>query len=659
MEQVTKSPNGKNGTMPTGIYGAVDQMRNGASATVNGNGNRERAGLNPAPTVNLASAEIQPAPQMDVQLAERTVPLTLAELPGVRSLRMQWRYLRVLIFAAWLFARILFWQVYAKRYVRGYVERTNPQRFVKYAREFRGFAIALGGVFIKLGQFISTRVDALPEEIVRELESLQDEVPTIPFRKIRRTLEEDLGSISTHYSYFNENPIAAASLGQAHKARLLNGEKVVVKVQRPGIRQVCYTDLAALKVVAWVAMKFQFISRRADAIALTEEFGKVLLEELSYSHEARNALIFAQFFKDDMGVYIPTIYPEHCTDRILTIEDVSSIKISDYEALEKAGITRKEVAQRLMDTYLRQIFELFLFHADPHPGNLFVYPLPVQNPEQYVGKGGRPFYLIFIDFGMTGTLTREIADGMVNTLSAVLQRDPKRLVYGYKDLGFILPNADMVRIVEAAEAAFNEVWGMSMTEIRDMDFDRAANLATEFNDLIKSMPFYIPQDFIYLGRTISILSGMATSLDPTFNPWNELQPYAQRLAAQGFGIDVSLSNGQITGTSVLQSLLTGQGAETLTQLRKEVERRVNPFAPANEVIQKIQQGEVRVISEPSREYKAQLKRIELQSRTTNRAVIFGSALVASTLLYTNGDVGLAVVGYVFCAASAVYGFFKG
>jgi predicted unusual protein kinase regulating ubiquinone biosynthesis (AarF/ABC1/UbiB family) len=482
-------------------------------------------------------------------------------------------------------------------------------------------------------------------------------VPTIPFRKIRQTLEEDLGSIQQHFSDFNENPVAAASLGQAHKARLLNGEKVVVKVQRPGIRETCFTDLDALKVVAWVAMKFGFISRRADAEALTEEFGKVLLEELSYSHEARNALIFADFFKDDHGVYIPTIYPEHSTDRVLTIEDVSSIKITDYAALEAAGINRKDVAERLMDTYLRQVFELFTFHADPHPGNLFVYPLPVENPQQYAGKGGRPFYLIFIDFGMTGTLTRAIADGMVNTLIAVLQRDPKRLVYGYKDLGFILPGADLDRIVEAAEAAFNTVWGMSMTEIRDMDFDRAANLAGEFNDLIKSMPFYIPQDFIYLGRTISILSGMATSLDPTFNPWHELEPYARRLAAQGFG--VAGSDGQITGTSVLQSLLTGNGAETLTQLRKEVERRVNPFAPAQEALQKLQQGEVRVIAEPSREYKAQLKRIELQSRTTNRAVIFGSVLVASTLLYTNGDVGVAAAGYLFCAISAVYGFFRG
>jgi predicted unusual protein kinase regulating ubiquinone biosynthesis (AarF/ABC1/UbiB family) len=587
--------------------------------------------------------------------------MTIDDLPGNRSLQMQWRYLRVLVYAAWLFARILFWQVFARRYIRGYVERTNPKRFVKYAREFRGFAIALGGVFIKLGQFVSTRVDALPEEIVRELESLQDEVPTIPFKKIRQTLQEDLGGIDGRYSYFNETPIAAASLGQVHKARLLNGDKVVVKVQRPGIRETCYTDLAALKVVAWVAMKFAFISRRADATALTHEFGRVLLEELSYSHEARNAKVFAKFFESDMGVYIPAIDLAHSTDRVLTIEDVSSIKISDYAALEAAGINRKDVAQRLMDTYLRQIFEQFFFHADPHPGNLFVYPLPVDNPEPYIQKGGgRPFYLIFIDFGMTGTLTREIADGMVNTLSAVLARDPARLVHSYNDLGFILPGADLDRIIEATQAAFDEVWGLSMTEIRDMDFDRAASLASDFNDLLKSMPFYIPQDFIYLGRTVSILSGMCTSLDPTFNPWQELEPYAQRLAAKGFGIDIpKAGRGNLNGFSILQSLFSGNGQETLRLLVSEVSRRINPLAPTYDVLEKARRGELKIITQPDSAYKAQLKRIETQGKATSRAVIFGSVLICATMLYTSGDTSLALIGYAYCGISAVWGLFNG
>ena len=348
MEQVKTSngtkPHGNTQTapaqMPTGIYSAAD--------TLTAQRRREEAAS--SPVAATVPEQTPPVSKSDIDLSARLagseVPKTLSGLPRSRSLAMQWRYVRVLVFAGWLFARVLFWQVYVRRYFRGYIDRTNTARFAKYAREFRAFAIELGGVFIKLGQFVSTRVDALPEEVVRELESLQDEVPTIPFKQIWQTLENDLGDISKHFQWVNETPIAAASLGQVHKAHLLNGEKVVVKVQRPRIRRTCYTDLAALKVVAWVAMRFRFISRRADAIALTEEFGRVLLEELSYLHEARNALIFADFFRNDLGVYIPAIYVEHTTDRVLTLEDVSSIKISDYAAMEAAGISRKDVAVR-------------------------------------------------------------------------------------------------------------------------------------------------------------------------------------------------------------------------------------------------------------------------------------------------------------------------
>jgi predicted unusual protein kinase regulating ubiquinone biosynthesis (AarF/ABC1/UbiB family) len=659
MEQVKSSTNGKkphaNGQvksaeMPTGIYGAADILT----------AHRHEESK---PVVEAVPEQAPPYAKTDfdlsARLVESEVPKTLSDLPRSRSLAMQWRYLRVLVFAAWLFARVIFWQVYVRRYFRGYIDRTNTARFARYAREFRSFAVQLGGVFIKLGQFVSTRVDALPEAVVRELESLQDEVPTIPFRQIRQTLEHDLGDISQHFQSINETPIAAASLGQVHKAQLHNGEKVVVKVQRPRIRRTCYTDLAALKVVAWVAMRFQFISRRADAVALTEEFGRVLLEELSYLHEARNAQIFADFFRDDMGVYIPSIYVEHTTDRVLTLEDVSSIKISDFAAMEVAGISRKEVAMRLMDTYLKQVFELFFFHADPHPGNLFVYPLPVDDPSIYANKGGRPFYLIFIDFGMTGALTQQIADGMVNTLQAVIARDPRRLVWSYSELGFLLPGADVERIIEATEATFNEVWGLSMTEIRDLDFDRAANLASEFNDLIKSMPFYIPQDFIYLGRTLGILSGMATSLDPTFNPWQELEPYAQRLAAQGFGLDVSLSaDGSLGLGEIIKSLLNGSGGEALQLLQQEVLRRFNPLAATNDALSQLRQGNIRVVAEPSREYRAQLQRLEAQSQRLTRAVIFGAVLIASTTLYTSGAITLATLGFGFCALSVIYGFFK-
>ncbi|HLV37606.1 MAG TPA: AarF/UbiB family protein, partial [Spirillospora sp.] len=449
-------------------------------------------------------------------------PLT-APVVRRRTLAMQVRYVRSLVWAFGLLLRILFWH-YLMENVLGlhtWVERGNLRRWKAYAREFRGFAIAMGGVMIKLGQFISTRVDVLPPEVLVELAGLQDEVPSVPFAKLRAVIEADIGKISEKFAWIDEQPVAAASLGQVHRARLLNGDRVVVKVRRPGIDEICYTDLAALRIIGRVMMWFPFVSRRANASALIEEFGRVLLEELSYQHEAYNAARFHALFADNPYVYVPVVYAEYSSDRVLTMEDVTSIKITDFEAMEAAGINRRAVADRLIDTYLTQVFKERYFHADPHPGNLFVYPLP----DDHRNGKGRPFYLIFVDFGMTGTLDEKITAGMINTMAALIARDPKKLVQSYAELGFILPGADMARIEEAAQIAFNRVWGMSMTEIRDMDYKDMQALGKQFNELLYDMPFYVPQDFLYLGRTLSILSGMATSLDPDYNIWQEVQRF--------------------------------------------------------------------------------------------------------------------------------------
>jgi predicted unusual protein kinase regulating ubiquinone biosynthesis (AarF/ABC1/UbiB family) len=566
-----------------------------------------------------------------------------------RSLRMRLRFWRIFLYAVQLFGRLVFWQMFASNYFPKYVERTNLKRWQAYARSFKHFAIDTGGVMIKAGQFISTRVDILPPEVTDELAALRDEVPPVPTDKIRAILERELGDLGARYSEFADAPLAAASLGQVYKARLHNGDKVVVKVLRPGIEEICHTDLRALEAVSRVAMNFRFVSKRADAVALAREFGRVLLEELSYRHEAQNAARFAEMFKDDMGVYIPKIYTEHSTDNILTIEDVSTLKINDYAALEAAGISRSAVAKRLADTYFKQIFEERFFHADPHPGNLFIYPLPHENGT--AARGERPFYLIFIDFGMTGELTQQIAGGLVSTLSAIVERNPRNLIESYKTLGFLMPNADTERIEEATRAVFDQVWGLNMSEMTNISYSAAAELGKEFNDLIFAMPFQVPQDFIYLGRTVSILSGMCTAIDPQFNPWSELQPFAQRLAVQT--ITSGSPNG--AGSPLLQSLFSGNAGQALMTIGQQViTRALQPSSGAgSDIIARLERGDLRLQVDPSASYKAQLARIETQGKRTGRAVIFGSLLVAATLLYTNGDIVPAVMGYVLSAVAFV------
>lgn len=563
---------------------------------------------------------------------------------------MQARFLRSLFFAARLFIRILFWHYLMPKLIgQEAADRGSVRRWTAYAREFRGYAIVMGGVMIKLGQFISARVDVLPPEITDELAGLQDEVPSVPHDRIMRVIERELGPVQARFAAFAETPIAAASLGQVYRAQLLTGERVVVKVQRPGIREIVYTDLAALRIVAAVANRFRFIRRRADTRALVEEFGRVLLEEISYRHEARNAQRFAQMFKDDLGVYIPAIYTEHSTDSVLTIEDVTSIKINDYAALEAAGISRRAVAKRLMDTYMKQVFEERFFHADPHPGNLFVYPLPYENGSRVE----RPFYLIFVDFGMSGSLTPQLASGLINTLSAIVTRDARKLVQSYAQLGFLLPDADTERIEEATKATFDQVWGLSMTEIRNVSYAEARELGREFNDLLFAMPFQVPQDFIYLGRAMGILSGMATSLDPDFNPWQELQPYAQKMMAQ------SLREGAaggavepVLGLPIIQSLFNGNAQQVLIEVGKLfVNRAVTVPQQFDSVLGQLDRGELTVRVAPTPTYRKQLQRIEAQERRTTRAVIFGALLVSATLLYTGGALLPATVGYILAGVT--------
>ena len=579
-----------------------------------------------------------------------------------RSLRMQFRYVRVVGHFGWLFAQLVFWQIILQRYFGERVKRGNLKRWQSYARSFRYFAIDTGGVMIKLGQFISTRSDVLPPEVIKELAGLRDEVPGVPTEQIRAIIEQEIGPIRVRFSTFDDQPVAAASLGQVHRARLENGDRVVIKVLRPGIAQICYTDLAAMFTVSRLAMKFRFISRRMDAVALIDEFGRVLLEELSYRHEARNAARFTEMFSNDLGVYIPTIYTDLSTDRVLTMEDVTTIKLDDYAALEAAGISRKAVAKRLMDTYLRQVFEERFFHADPHPGNLFVYPLPPDTDayNAQAEQDGTPFYLIFIDFGMVGTLTPQIVNGLLGTMAAIITRDADKMVKSYSQLGLLLPSADTERLTEATRAVFDQVWGLSMAQMSNVSYDSMANIGKEFSDLLFSMPFQVPQDFIYLGRTMGILSGLATSLDADFNPWSEIQPYAQKMMVQNLNQNGDNPLASIFGSSALQGIIGGAGAQTLLNLGQNLfGRALTPASDAKDVLARIEKGDLTMRVEPSADYKKQLNRLEGQERRTTRAVLLGTAMITSTLFYVHGDVIPSVIGYVFSGIMALALFFTG
>lgn len=443
------------------------------------------------------------------------------------------RYWRIVLFFARVTASIIFWDIFLSRVGLGFLARGNrAKRLQNIAIRFRALAIRLGGVMIKVGQFLSARLDVLPPEITDELSGLQDEVPPVDFEPIRLQTELELGSaIEKVFLTFEKEPVAAASLGQVHRATLLPNEadamgfeNVVVKILRPNIEQIVEVDMSAIRVVGGWLKRYKPVSDRADVPAIVEEFATVLNAELDYLSEGKNAETFATNFKDDGGVHVPRVVWNRTTRRVLTLEDVTSIKITDYDAITAAGISRAAVAERLLATYLKQIFEDGFFHADPHPGNLFVLPLDEKDADDFT-----KFRLTFIDFGMVGRMPDKLVEGLREVVIAVGLQDASRLIRAYQTLGVLLPSANIKLLEEASAQVFDRFWGKSMNELRSIQHSDMMKFGLQFRELMIAMPFQIPENLLLLGRTIGILSGMCTGLNADFNLWLQLAPYAKKL----------------------------------------------------------------------------------------------------------------------------------
>jgi predicted unusual protein kinase regulating ubiquinone biosynthesis (AarF/ABC1/UbiB family) len=490
-----------------------------------------------------------------------------------------------------------------------------------------------------VGQFLSARLDVLPREVTNELSGLQDEVQPETLENVQKVIETEFsGPLSEKFLEFEQAPLASASIGQVHRARLRLDPAnendptacphVVVKVQRPNIQKIVEIDLRAIKTVGGWLQQYPPIRKRANVPALVEEFSRTLYEEIDYLAEGKNAETFAENFKDDRAIRVPHVIWSHTTRRVLTLEDVQSIKITDYAAIEAAGIDRSQVADRLFKSYLQQFFEDKFFHADPHPGNLFVLPVDGSDP----ASSGN-FRLTFIDFGMVGRVTPKLFSGLQEILLAVGLRDGSRVVKAYQMLGVLLPGADLDLIARASDRVFESFWGKTAPEMMSMHQEEAAAFVNEFGNLMYEMPFQVPENLILLGRCLGILSGICTGLDPNFNIWTSIAPYAGKLVEDESGNKFGVVINEI-----------GDFLRTLVALPKKTEALIN----------RIEQGKL-TFSSP--EIKDKIARLEKTQSKLVGAILFSAFLFGTIQLHHDGEAVPAIVLGVSAAVSLVWTLF--
>lgn len=533
------------------------------------------------------------------------------------------RYRRIMRFAARALAQAWWFELVLPRFGLGRLAaRGRIRRLQVLSRRFHDLAVDLGGLMIKVGQFLSSRLDILPPEITRELEGLQDEVAPEALAAIVAQVERELGiPLDRAFASFETAPIAAASLGQAHRARLSAGiaadlgfEQVVVKVLRPGIEQIVAVDLAALRRVGRWLSRVRLVNRRADAPALVEEFAATSLAEIDYRAEAANVERFATDFAADPRVGTPTVVWERSARRVLTLSDVTAIKITDVAALQAAGIDPNAVAAELARATFEQIFVAGFFHADPHPGNIFVTP-----------GGEGDFALTYIDFGMMGEIPDDLRQGLQQFIFAVAARDARGWVVATQRLGVLLPSADTVELERAITALFDRFGGMGVAELTRIDPRELEQFALQFSDLVRSLPFQLPENYLLLVRTISLISGVTSALNRDFNMWDAVDPFARTLLNGG-------------GASTLRSV-GREGIAILSALAR-LPQRVDALAT------RLDRGELAVRSP---EVEQRLRVLDGSVRRATSAVLFAGLLIGGVLLRPSDE----VLSWVLLGASVL------
>lgn len=501
--------------------------------------------------------------------------------------------------------------------------------------------LTLGPTMIKAGQLASTRADLLPKDVIEELSQLQDRVPASPWPEIRTTLEREFGKpVDEVFLYFEKVPIAAASLGQVHRAILFSGEYVVVKIQRPRLSKLFDMDLYALRIVAqYLAQSKQFGGNGRDWMLIYEECSRVLREEIDYERECRSCQRFGENFRNAGidWVKVPLAYKEYTTKRVLCLQYLPGIKISDVTTLQKAGLDTKVVANRVANAFLRQVLDFAFFSSDPHPGNVAVGPNEV---------------IIFYDFGMMGEVNPRIKERLVDILYGVVERDATIVMNGLAELDVLVLPEDPSPIRRAIQFFLNSVGSRPTYE------QTVSAIGEDLYAATYDRPFRLPAESIFLMRAMTTLEALARGLDPDFRFAEIAFPYAKELLEDRTGGLTSLSSPKALVRKITTTVVEGRANELANTLTRHVigagtnaARAAGRIEKIERLLNKLENGDVKLRSR-STETEKLLRRQFILSESSNFLLSSGTMALAATQLYVTGSVPGATV---LATLSAIFG----
>ena len=520
-------------------------------------------------------------------------------------------------------------------------EEKKKKLYATQATEYTQTAMEMGGLIIKLGQYLSMRVDMLPREYTDGLAVLQDSVSPVPTDQIIAVIERELDApLSELFVDFDARPLAAASLGQVHRACTRQGAAVAVKVLRPGVEDIINVDLVSLKAALKLIDRFTTISTVMDVDQFYQEFERTSLRELDFVREGHSAETFRENFRSNARLIIPQIYWDLTTRRVLTMEFLEGYKINNFAALDTcAAIDRREVAHELLDVLLQSVLIDGFFHADPHPGNIFVR------------EDGA---LILVDFGMMGSVTDEMRENYGVLTLAFFLRDPARAVVALQDLNFLRRGIDTQAFEKSLAVLFEQMTTSDKPE-RDREgnpaqrnqhtmvasFDFSSDTGDELREFLYQQPFQLPDNVVFLGKSFIAVLGLCLELDPEINLTDEIKPYAQRAMGDDFP----------------KSLIKEFGEEAKSLLKA--------FLPTIKhvitVSEKLDAGELSVRLAAGQERRL-LEAQERYSRRTVRTLCGATLLIAGILLLGQADqlalagrsgTGREVIALILIAVSAL------